>query len=530
VTAVTTDAATQATLAPATRTKLIALRPAIYPVAFPLVFLLTFWSATNADPQTIVRPLLIASVGSLALSFLVCLVAGRTRGGLAASAILAGLLAPPTTIAGPLLILVGFLVLVEGAIHRSRPLRRGPLIDRVMTVLAAILLLAVAIKIATGGALGRGIADLQLDNLSRPPATATATSAADDEDPDIVMIMLDGFPGDAAAKLATQSGSPYDADAFPDALEDLGFHVQRNSHSNYLITPMTLASVLDMRHLVDMPALMGAGGEAIGGRGFRRVADEGQALDILHELGYQLTWVDGGFSHIEIRRVDRWIDPGEPTEMEVRLLSDTVLGQTLDTLAPDLLSSLQRNRVNMAIGDAGRLVAEPHATPEFAFIHIPSPHAPWVFGADGEPRTEDLNSFFMDPAGIRNIDRAEAVRRVFAQASYVADQTLDVLEDLVERPDPPVIIVFSDHGPGTEIDFNEPASTDLVERSSNFFAAFTPGKPDLFDEFTTPVNIFPTLFNGYFGMDVPKEADTIYTWSGPEINLFPVTVPGTNSR
>ena len=358
---------------------------------------------------------------------------------------------------------------MEGAIHRGRPLRRGPLIDRVMVALATILLVAVGIKLVTGGALGRGIADVQLDWQPRPPAGSAvgddAVADAQEHEPDIVMIMLDGYPGDAAARLATENGSPYDPDAFPDALTSLGFNVQRNSHSNYLLTPMTLASVLDMRHLVEEPGLIDAGIEAAGGRGFRRVADSGEALDVLHDRGYELVWVDGGFSHIEIRRVDRWIENGAPSEIEERVLSDTVLGHAINTVAPDLLSSLHRSRVLTTIADAPRLIAEPHDQPRFLFVHVPAPHAPWVFGPNGEPRTEGLDSFYMDPVGVRDIDRPEAIRRVFDQASYVADQTLDAVEDLLERPDPPVVIIFSDHGPGTEIDFNEPAKTDLVERS-----------------------------------------------------------------
>jgi hypothetical protein len=524
-----TTAATARTIPTATtRVRIANLRPALYPMAFPIAFLLTFWSATNADPHTIVRSLVIGILVGLAVSFLACLIAGRTRGGLAASAILVGFLAPPATIAGPALILIGLSVIVEGALHRSKPLWRGELIDRVMVALASILLLAVGIRLVTDGALARGIADLQLD--ARPRAGATSVAAAGAQPPDIVMVMLDGFPGDAAAKLADDSGSPYDRDSFPDSLEDLGFHVQRNSHSNYLITPMTLASMLDMRHLVDIPQLINGGGETVGGRGFRRVADESRALDILHDHGYDLLWVDAGFSHIEIRRVDRWIDHGMPTEIEVKVLDDTLLGHVLDTLAPDLLSGLHRDRVVTTIGDVRRLLAEPHERPRFVFVHVPSPHAPWVFGAQGEPRTESIDSFFVDPVGKRGIGRGEAVRRVFAQAAFVADQTVDVLSGLTARPNPPIVVLFSDHGPGTEIDFNEPAKTDLVERSSNFLATFTPGQPHLFDGFTTPVNIFPTLFDGYFGMDVPRSADTIYAWSGPEINLFPVAVPGTNSR
>ena len=39
-----------------------------------------------------------------------------------------------------------------------------------MVALATILFVAVGIKLVTGGALGRGIADLQLDWQGRPPA------------------------------------------------------------------------------------------------------------------------------------------------------------------------------------------------------------------------------------------------------------------------------------------------------------------------------------------------------------------------
>ncbi len=176
------------------------------------------------------------------------------------------------------------------------------------------------------------------------------------------------------------------------------------------------------------------------------------------------------------------------------------------------------------------LALEPHRGARFLFVHVPAPHAPWVFGPAGEPRREGIQSFYSDARGLRTIDRREATRRVFDQATYVSQRVMTALQPVVSRPDPPVVIVFSDHGPGTGSSFVSPASSDLAERSSNFFAAFTPGQPDLFDRFTTPVNIFPTLFDGYFGLDVPRQPDTIYAWSGPEVNLFPVTVPGTNSR
>jgi hypothetical protein len=101
---------------------------------------------------------------------------------------------------------------------------------------------------------------------------------------------------------------------------------------------------------------------------------------------------------------------------------------------------------------------------------------------------------------------------------------------LVDRPVPPVIVVFSDHGTGSDVSFEEPATSDVVERSSNVLATFTPGEPDLFEAFTTPVNVFPTLFEGYLGVTVPRQQDTVYAWSGSVFNLFPVEIPVRNSR
>ena len=500
-------------------------RPALYPIAFPVVFVLNFWAGTNVDPGGLVRSLVVAIAVGLAVSAVTSALAGRTRGGLAASAVLAGLLAPAQSVAAVALFGVALVVVVEGVAHGARTFRSGPLVGRVMVALASILLLAIAIKIVGEGALSRGIADVQLDLQPRGAVHPPAESP-----PDIVVMLLDGYPGDAVAGLARDAGSPYDPDAFPDALTALGFHVQRNSHSNYLLTPMTLASMLDMRQLVDVPGLTEPSSGGIGGRVFRRLADQGRALDILHEAGYELIWVDAGFSHIEIRRVDRWISPGMPTEFEVRLLESTIAGRLLTAAAPDALSGLQRERVLTTIDDAGRLLDEPHTKPRFIFVHVPSPHAPWIFGANGEPLTEPMESFYMDPVGVRDIDRPEAVRRVLAQTTYLSGRVATAMGPIVDRPDPPVVVIFSDHGTGTEIDFIEPATTDLVERSSNLLATFTPGQPHLFDAFTTPVNIFPTLFGGYLDMDVPRSADTIYAWSGPETNLFPVDVPGKTSR
>jgi hypothetical protein len=55
-----------------------------------------------------------------------------------------------------------------------------------------------------------------------------------------------------------------------------------------------------------------------------------------------------------------------------------------------------------------------------------------------------------------------------------------------------VVVLFSDHGSLTNVDGDE-------ERLSNFLAAITPGKPNLFGDQPSPVNILRIVFAEYLG-------------------------------
>ena len=68
------------------------------------------------------------------------------------------------------------------------------------------------------------------------------------------------------------------------------------------------------------------------------------------------------------------------------------------------------------------------------------------------------------------------------------------------KDNPPVIILQSDHGPGSGLVWNRDASrTNLKERFSILNAYFLPGVDDslIFDSIA-PVNSFRIIFNEYF--------------------------------
>jgi hypothetical protein len=221
--------------------------------------------------------------------------------------------------------------------------------------------------------------------------------------------------------------------------------------------------------------------------------------------------------------VDRYIEPTGLNEFEVGLLRGTGAADLLTFLAPDVPAVLQRGRIESSfeslVAEAGRVSDRP----KFVLAHVAAPHPPWVFDAAGGDAPDGLRTYYQDKASDRGIDRTEAVRRHLDQTTHVANLTLAAIDRILAGADtPPVIIVFSDHGPGTGFDPSKPLESDLVERSSNILAVYSPGHPGLFASPTTPVNILPRVFNAYLGMAVPEQPDTTFAWRDSRLDTVAV--------
>ena len=200
------------------------------------------WSGTGIEPIWVVRPMLIAVAFTLLLTFLLALLLGdRDRGALAATAFVVAL-ALGNVLASAAVALIGLLVVVEGLVNRGIAWRLGRTATRALSALGAALILVVVLASVQQGSFGWAVEDVQA-RLARQPMAAAYDPAA----PDIYVILLDGYPGDDAAELDPS----FDADAFPDALEERGFDVQRHSRSNYLLTRLTLATMFGNDHVAD---------------------------------------------------------------------------------------------------------------------------------------------------------------------------------------------------------------------------------------------------------------------------------------
>jgi hypothetical protein len=486
-----------------------------HPVAVPVAYLLTVWSTASAQPVWLIRPLVATVTTVLLITVgLVAILRDRDRGALASSAIAVALVVDDLRLSA-LLAAVGGLVVAHGLLSPRRTWRMGPLLTRALSILGAALL-AVSMFSAWGaGTLTAAVEDFGADLERSRPASAFDPAA-----PDIYVIMLDGYPGDDVARIAPG----FDPDAFPRALEARQFDVQRHSRTNYLVTRLVLASMLNGRHINDMAGLKPQRLGSIDARLLSQRIDDAALLTVLHEYGYEQLVVASGWSHLGPRRVDRLVEPPHLNEFEVVLLRVSGIGNLVAAVTPDVYSDQRRARLDETLRAGASLSAERHDRPRFVLIHVPSPHPPAVFSSDGRPvnGSPDSEIGTMDEAVI---PREAKIELTFGFATYVGRRTVELVDAILANEDePPVIVILSDHGPDIDFDAYAPLTSDLNNRTSNFLAVLSPGRPALFPPDTTPVNVLPRALNAYLGTSLPLQPDTVWAWpaGASVLDLVPV--------
>ena len=217
---------------------------------------------------------------------------------------------------------------------------------------------------------------------SRSDLTELELDPPDDDDlPDVYYVILDRYAGSNGLAEAYD----FDNEPFLTALEERGFDVARNAHANYIKTPLSLASSLNMEYL-DADALEGRGRV---GRGSR--ADPpgpGRHLVVpsaLKELGYRYihvaNWWTPTATNVDADRTFRYDGQDE---------FSTVLAQTTLLRAftePEAAPTdpwdwrILRGHSAYALDRLDEIPELPG--PKFVFAHLLLPHDPYVFDRDG---------------------------------------------------------------------------------------------------------------------------------------------------
>ena len=319
-------------------------------------------------------------------------------------------------------------------------------------------------------------------------ATDTFLQPADTNKlPDVYFILLDKY----ARSDALLDEYDYDNSEFIEGLEDLGFWLADCSRSNYAFTVMSLASQLNMAYvdeLTDDPNL----------KTTSALIQNNTVHQAFEEIGYTTIAFDMGFSWGNLKSSDYYL-AGYPEDIkawnldpfEILYLKSTlgimIFEGKFDLGAQVTLSDLEKKaeRTRLILDVLPDIPQIPG--PKFVHAHIINPHPPYVFNADGSlnPDAEDTPDSEGYPA----------------QLAYLEPRVLeDVARIIAESDQPPIIIIEGDHAFGKET------------VTSNLLALYLPGYDmTTLDGHITLVNVFPLIFNTYFGTEIEYLPDISYT-------------------
>jgi len=324
--------------------------------------------------------------------------------------------------------------------------------------------------------------------------------------PDIYYIM----PEDYGRADQLQQWARIDTSSFQQFLKDKGFYIADCSQSNYVTSELSLGSALEMDYLQNL------------GSGFN-ATNEDQSLiwnairyntleADLKAIGYTTVAFATGFSWSELDNSDVYITPppywSGLTSFENLLLRTTPVRHLEDIGVLNLFNidgERFRERTLLAFNSAARLASLPG--PKFVFMHIISPHPPFVFGQNG---SKLVPSTYIDQNGNYTLEKYQ---QGYRDAVPFDDQELEkTISTLISNSTRPVVIVLqTDTGPWF---------TRGPDQFTILNAYFMPDQTDQLYPGISPVNSFRVILNSYFGANLPLLKDQSYYSPIPYIYDF----------
>lgn len=334
----------------------------------------------------------------------------------------------------------------------------------------------------------------------------TATPPA--RQPDIYYIILDGY----ARSDVLQELYGIDNSGFIQGLVDRGFYVAGQSRANYCQTYLSLSSTLNMTYL---DALAEEVGEESNDRWpLQDLLRQNAVARLLRERGYTYATISTGYADAELAAADiHKTAPWSLSQFESGLINTSPISPLIRSQY-----DAHRQRLLYAFDQLPDMAAL--EGPLFVFAHIAAPHPPFVFDEQGGEITPNRDFTFSDGSHyMARASREEYLAGYRGQLLYVNQLVEPLIDALLARsPEPPVIILQADHGPGSQLSWESAERTAFGERMSILNAYYLPdgGDEQLYDSIT-PVNTFRLVLDHYLGLGLGLLEDRSYysTWDKP---------------
>jgi hypothetical protein len=405
------------------------------------------------------------------------------------------------------------------AIRRSRPAWRE-------ATLVANLMAAAALAMPAGTILVDALRQAGASRAAAPAVPQANAAFALDNLPDVYYVIADSY----ARSDIMKRDFGFDNGDFVDFLLERGFYVADQSQTNYLWTHLSLASSLNLDYLQTLvPDLDEEGTRLDVGRFVRHSLVRRRLEDLGYStIGFTTGWVGSELVDAEyvmtpvMTRAERLSQLQAFNDFEGMLVQSTALQALIDLdiqtsipVTADISRRLKsrfdvHREVILALFDnLERVPSIPG--PKFVFVHILSPHGPYIFGPNGEP---------IDPHGAFSLaedqEAEEATSRALyrGQAQFVTQRLREAIDVILDESERPVVIILqSDHGPSIGLEVENPDAQRLRAKSSILNAYYVPDgcRAGLYPTIS-PVNSFRLLFECLYGDPYPRMEDI--TWWG----------------
>lgn len=333
----------------------------------------------------------------------------------------------------------------------------------------------------------------------RVQGASTAKSENKSKPRDIYYIILDGY----ASEITLREVYNYDNREFLDYLTEKGFYIAPKSRSNYATTFLSMASSLNMEYVNHLSKSVGL--KSKDRKVPYQMIKDNKVMNVLRSKGYKFIHFSSGWRVTDSNRyADLDIKCGKGNDFLSLLVQTTIL----DAFEVNLFKDDARKRVLETFSKMGDI--NEIKGPKFVFVHMIPPHAPYLFGANGEPvkgaKFKKMGKGWLQKSHYRN------------QLTFVNKKLKALIDEILkESEEPPIIILQADHGTAAQISEdhhrgnNNPTKAMLEERMGIFNAYYLPedGNELLYDSIT-PVNTFRIIFNHYFDTDYKLLNDQIY--------------------
>jgi Sulfatase len=363
-----------------------------------------------------------------------------------------------------------------------------------------------------------------------PALLISAKPSASPDDPDIYLIVADAH----GRQDVLRDMYGYDDGPFLQHLREKGFFVADASHANYAFTQLSIASMLNMRYLDEFNKIQMVTFEPV-----LPLLRNNTVVAILKGLGYRYITFETVFKDLCFPKSDDYIHQVGGvgvTNFQQALIDTSLLSQFggerlkmwLTGPEPDLFHK-KRQTILFELSQMPNAVKL--SGPKFVFMHLLCPHTPFVFTADGSDPVQRGYGPTGEP-GLTSAFTADMYRAYYSpQAQFIDGQLSGVIDEiLANSAKPPIIVLISDHGPRSEVNWltSDPKDSNLRECLSNLTAIYLPPRPGFagsasesggLNPSITPVNIFRIIFNDYFDTKMKLLPNKIY-FSCPWIFCF----------